>query len=186
MSLRAKNPLCLISLIALLVILADQLSKWAIIKHVFQSPQTGGFMTWLAQVAPRESFPPLPLIPSFNLVMVWNRGVSFGMFQNHDTMMPYILSVLGLAVCAGFLIWARHTSSRLMQTATGLIVGGALGNIWDRLRFGAVADFFDFYIGSYHWPAFNIADCAISVGVVALLIHLMLEKPVTPVHVSTE
>lgn len=186
MSFRMQHPLTLVSLTAVIVILADQISKWAIIKHVFNSPQTGAFIHWLIQPAARESFAPIALIPSFNLVMVWNKGISFGLLQNHDMMMPYILSAMGVLVAGGFLIWVRHNPSRFMQAATGLIVGGAIGNIWDRLRFGAVADFFDVYVGSYHWPAFNIADCAISIGVVLLLIHLMLEKPAPRVQASTE
>jgi signal peptidase II len=176
MLIRRTSPLCLISLIALVTIFADQLSKWWIIERVFKPGPTIEFFQWLVVSGGRDTFAPISVLPFFNLVMVWNKGISFGMFQQQDQMMPYILSVLGLCVAGGFLIWSRNTKSLLMQIATGFIVGGALGNIWDRLRFGAVADFFDVYAGTYHWPAFNIADCAITVGVVCLLFHLLLDN----------
>jgi len=177
MILRRSSPLVPISLLAVFVIFADQLSKWWIIEHMLRGNPAYGFLHWLTHTGGQESFAPIPVTSFFNLVMVWNKGISFGLFQNHTTMMPYILSALGLAITIGFLWWARHATAKLIIIATGFIVGGALGNIWDRLRFGAVADFFDVYINTSHWPAFNVADSAISVGVVLLLIHLLLEKP---------
>ena len=174
---RPSSPLCPISLLALITIFADQISKWWIIERFFKNGTGRDFMHWLSTCGGRDMFAPVAVTPFFNLVMVWNKGISFGMFQQQDQMMPYILSVLGLFVAGGFLIWARNTTSRLMMMATGLIVGGALGNIWDRLRFGAVADFFDVALGAYHWPAFNVADSAITIGVVLLLFHVLLDKP---------
>ena len=174
---RPFSPLCLISLLALITILADQISKWWIIERFFKNGAGTDFIHWLSAHGGRDTFAPVAVTPFFNLVMVWNKGISFGMFQQQDHMMPYILSALGLFVAGGFLIWARNTTSHYMAVATGFIVGGALGNIWDRLRFGAVADFFDVALGTYHWPAFNVADSAITIGVVLLLFHLLLEKP---------
>ncbi len=176
MILRAKPPLYVISIIALVTILVDQLSKWWIIERLFKSTNGADFLPWLFSAGIRRLFEPVAIMPMFNLVMVWNKGISFGLFQSYDAMMPYILSALGLIVAGGFLYWARHTTSRLMQVAVGLIVGGALGNIWDRLRFGAVADFFDVYVDTHHWPAFNVADSAITLGVILLLLHLLLDK----------
>jgi len=81
-----------------------------------------------------------------------------------------------LAIVAGLLIWIHRSDSRLTASALGLVVGGALGNLLDRLRQGAVTDFLDFYIGSYHWPAFNLADVAIVCGVGLLLMESILVK----------
>lgn len=105
----------------------------------------------------------------FNLVMVWNRGVSFGMFSNDSAIGPYILSTLAVGIAVFLFFWLRKAENRLVAAALGLVIGGALGNVIDRLRFGAVADFLDFHVAGYHWPAFNIADSAITVGVALLV-----------------
>lgn len=120
---------------------------------------------------------PLPL---FNLVLVWNRGISFGMLNTHPEWMPWILlgmtSLLTLALC----IWLKRTTRRYTQFGLAFVIGGALGNIVDRIRFGAVVDFLDFHWGTLHWPAFNIADSAIFVGVVFLLWDSILEAREKP------
>lgn len=115
-----------------------------------------------------ETAPLVPVTPFFNLVSAWNTGVSFSMFNNLGGMGVYILSAFSLMV-AGFLIWwLSREQGRLMQVALGMVIGGALGNVIDRLRMGAVFDFLDFYCSGYHWPAFNLADSFICIG--ALLI----------------
>jgi signal peptidase II len=176
-----RSPMTHASLWAVFILVIDQISKWWLITRVLDH-QAIGFWNWFTSSAPQIRLPHIPVTDFFNLVMVWNRGISFGMLQQDHQMMPYILSALGLAVTIGFLIWVRHSTSRWMTYGVGLVMGGAIGNIWDRLRFGAVADFFDFYIGAYHWPAFNVADSAIFVGVILLLIHVMLEKPASRVE----
>jgi signal peptidase II len=107
--------------------------------------------------------------PFFNLVLVWNRGVSFGMLQGLGAALPLVLSAVALAVVVGLTVWLSRTEQRPSAFGLGLVIGGALGNVVDRVRYGAVADFFDFHLAGYHWPAFNLADAAICVGAVILL-----------------
>lgn len=111
----------------------------------------------------------IELTSFFSLQLVWNPGISFGMF-NSLPHTQWIFSGLALAVVAGLLVWMRRTTSPFLIYALALVVGGALGNTVDRLVYGAVVDFLDFHIGEYHWPAFNVADSAIFVGVAMLLI----------------
>lgn len=106
----------------------------------------------------------------FNLVYVQNFGVSFGLFSAGSSAGPWILSVLSVAVAAGLVVWLRRVESRWLGAAIGLIIGGAIGNAIDRIRLGAVADFFDFYAFGYHWFAFNIADAAIVGGVAFIIV----------------
>ncbi len=117
----------------------------------------------------------IEITPFFNLVMVWNYGVSFGLFSEHNQ--PLLLVGLSGIISAILLGWLIKTPSTLVAFALGAVLGGAAGNVADRLRFGAVADFFDFHIATYHWPAFNIADSAIFIGVVLLCIHSMFMEP---------
>jgi signal peptidase II len=118
--------------------------------------------------------PPIEIAPFFNLVMVWNSGVSFGMFA--AAKQPLALIFLSAAILVILLVWLARTPSMLVAVALGCVMGGAIGNVIDRLRFGAVADFFDFHLGAYHWPAFNIADSAIFIGIVLLCLHSMLSS----------
>lgn len=113
--------------------------------------------------------PPIEVTSFFNLVMVWNYGVSFGMLAKPGSDMVYFLIAIALLISGGLLIWLRNVAKRSEAIAIGLIVGGALGNVVDRVRFGAVADFFDFHVSGWHYPAFNIADSAIFIGVLLLL-----------------
>jgi len=132
-----------------LALALDQISKW-----------------YLLTQSDLPFFSSHTVTPFFNLVMVWNKGISFGMFSEHDQ--PWVLIALSLAIIALLVRWLYTAKNTRTTGAIGLIIGGALGNIIDRLRFGAVADFFDFHIDTYHWPAFNIADAAIVIGVVIL------------------
>lgn len=105
----------------------------------------------------------------FDLTMVWNRGVTFGMLAGDTPWSQAALSLLALAI-AGFLLrWMARAENRLTALALGAVVGGAVGNVIDRFRFGAVADFFDAHVWGWHWYVFNPADAAIVVGVAALL-----------------
>lgn len=105
-----------------------------------------------------------------NVVEVWNSGVSFGMFNKIDHG-KWVLSGVALLIIGMLLNWLRHTSSRGMVIGVGLTIGGAVGNIYDRLRYGAVADYLDFHAFGYHWPAFNLTDSAIFVGVCLILLN---------------
>lgn len=122
----------------------------------------------------------LPVIPGlFNLTYVTNTGAAFGLLAGEQTLARQLFFV-GVAVAALlFLFYSfRHFrgQSPVFAHAIGLIAGGALGNLVDRLRFGAVVDFLDFYLGARHWPAFNVADAAISVGV-GLFLLASLRSP---------
>ncbi len=104
-----------------------------------------------------------------NLTMVWNRGVSFGLFRADADLMRWILAGFSTLVAVLLIVWARKQSRGLTLTALGLVIGGAIGNLIDRVRFGAVADFID--VSQLYFPwVFNVADAAITIGVVLLLI----------------
>jgi signal peptidase II len=144
--------------VAVPVIVFDQLTKWWIMTDVMVPPKS------------------IAVTGFFNLVLVWNRGVSFGMFGSHSDWGPILLSALALVISAALVIWLRRVDSRLAGAAIGLVLGGALGNVVDRVRYGAVVDFLDFHAFGYHWPAFNVADSAISIGVGLLLYDGLFES----------
>lgn len=139
----------LCALPALLVFAADQLHKW-----------------YMLEVLHIGAVSPIIVTPFFNLVLVWNRGISFGMLSQHDA--AYALIALAIVIVLALIWWVRDLHKRNEILAVGLVIGGALGNVVDRFLYGAVADFFDFHIMGYHWPAFNIADSSIFIGVVLL------------------
>ena len=111
----------------------------------------------------------IPLVdPWLNLTMAWNRGVNFGLFATGDTG-RWILIGVALAIVVGLLVWARGGMTRVQAVAVGLVVGGALGNVWDRVQYGAVADFLNMSCCGIRNPfAFNVADAAIFVGALTL------------------
>lgn len=134
------------------IIVADQATK-AIIMSVLEQHPYG-----------------IPVLPVFSLVTAWNPGVSFSQLRNLG---PEVLSGFAILVSAGLIYWLSRVDNRLIAIGIGFIAGGALGNVIDRFRFGAVFDFLDFYLTiggrEWHWPAFNLADSSIFVGVVLLL-----------------
>jgi signal peptidase II len=105
--------------------------------------------------------------------MVWNTGVSFGMFKASDGIGRWLLVAMSFVISGVFIWWLRTASRRLQAVALGLVVGGALGNVIDRIRFGAVADFFDFS-GVWFPYVFNVADAAITVGALLLILDFLL------------
>ena len=137
----------------------DRVSKW-----------------WLLDQRDMPSRIHIELTSFFNLVMVWNRGISFGLFSEDGSGHKWLLSAISLAIVGVLLFWLQRASNRLSAVAFGLIIGGAVGNVYDRISYGAVADFFDVHLGGYHWPAFNIADSAITVGVVLILLEAFLTR----------
>lgn len=137
------------------VILIDQVTKQLVVRNF-------------------ELYDVLPLIPHFNLIRLHNTGAAFSMLSNAP---PLFFVTLGVAVSVGILIWLRrhpHTE-RLMAVGLALILGGALGNVMDRVGRGYVVDFIDFYWGGWHFAAFNVADMAISVGAAALILDAFLQ-----------
>jgi signal peptidase II len=139
-------------LLALAVIVLDQASKIAILE-------------WVMAPEPRA----IEVTGFFNIVLVWNRGASFGLFGGLGESASLILLILAFVISAGLAVWLWRAKDRLTATALGLVIGGALGNAVDRIRFDAVVDFLDVHGWGYHWPAFNVADAAITLGVLLLL-----------------
>jgi len=137
-------------------------------------PEPRGFVEWLFNAPERLPFLGVDVLPFFNFVVVWNQGVSFGLFSNDTDYGPYILIALSFAITVGFLIWMFRTQNIVHHFGIALVIGGAIGNVIDRFRFGAVFDFLDVHAFGWHWPAFNIADSAIVIGVFTLMIHAFL------------
>ena len=145
------------------VILFDLWTKWLIVKRI-------------------DLHEAIPIIPSFfQLVHVRNTGAAFGIGANADSrIVPLLLNAGAIAVFAVVVVYALRSAvtDRLLQTGLHLILGGAIGNLLDRFRFGYVVDFLDVYVGNHHWPAFNVADSAICIGI-GLLFLDMKKKPET-------
>jgi signal peptidase II len=141
--------------IAVGVLLADQLSKWWILNVVMVPPHD------------------IVVTSFFTVVLAWNPGISFSQLGHVD---PWILSGLALAIVAGLFVWLRRMQRPWPAIAIALVIGGALGNVIDRMRFGAVVDFLSFHWRDLYWPAFNLADSAITVGVALLLIDSLFGK----------
>ncbi|WP_425373396.1 signal peptidase II [Microvirga flavescens] len=120
---------------------------------------------------------PIVLGPFVNLIVVWNRGISYGLFQQKSDLGRWFLIVVSIVAAIGLMVWIRRASGRLLAVSLGLIAGGAVGNVIDRLAYGAVFDFIQLHVGSYSWYVFNVADAAIVAGVVGLLYDsFLLEK----------
>lgn len=143
---------------ALAVAVLDQLSKAAVLAHFAG-----------------RGFDADRVTPFFNLVLTLNRGMSFGLFNTGGGATGAVLfSLVAAVIVAGLVFWLRRVRSPLLAVAIGLIIGGAVGNVADRIRHGAVVDFLDFHIGYWHWPAFNLADSAICLGVAVMLFDSLL------------
>lgn len=138
-----------------IVIVCDQLSKWWVVAKLMQPPRA------------------IEVTPFFDLVMVWNKGVTFGMFSAASSWTRWGFTGLALAIVVALWLWLRKVEGRWPAASIGLVIGGALGNVIDRVYYGAVADFLDFHVYGYHWPAFNVADSAITVGVALLFIDAL-------------
>jgi signal peptidase II len=138
------------------VLAADQASKWWIL-DILRLPEIG-------------NLPVIALGPAgIDLTMVWNRGVTFGLLAGDTLWHQLALALLAALIAAFLLRWMAWAETRPVAIALGAIIGGAIGNMIDRFRFGAVVDFVDAYAGNWHWYVFNLADAAIVLGVVALV-----------------
>jgi signal peptidase II len=120
----------------------------------------------------------IQIVPFFNLTYVHNYGAAFSILYDAGGWQRYFLSAIALGVSALILWWLRGTKKELilLPVAFSFILGGALGNVYDRMVYGYVIDFLDLYYGSYHWPAFNIADSAIFIGAGLLIIDMFKNK----------
>lgn len=136
--------------VAVLVLIADQATK-LLIRLVFIDSL------------------PVEVTGFFNLVLAYNRGVSFSLFTSDSAYGPYLFALLSLTIAALLIWWALRQHRLFLAVVAGAIVGGAVGNVIDRLYLGAVVDFLDFHAFGWHWPAFNVADSAIVIGVLVLI-----------------
>ena len=141
------------TLIAVLILLADQISKlWLLFGY--QIELNGDFR----------------LAPFATITLVWNRGISYGLFQQEADWGRWGLVAISFVAAGAFSVWLRKNPPRLVAWALGLVIGGAIGNGIDRATYGAVVDFVHLHWGGFSWYVFNVADCAIVVGVVLLLL----------------
>ena len=154
-------------LVAALVAVADQLAKIAVLRH-FGNP------------APPLSHPPDNPGALFNLVLTWNYGVSYGLFNSRSPVYTLIFALVAAAIVVALVLWLRTVRQSLLALAIGLIIGGAVGNVIDRIWHGAVVDFLDFSGLWFPW-VFNLADAAISVGVGLLILDSLLARTKPPV-----
>jgi signal peptidase II len=143
---------------AIAVVVLDQLSKAGVL----------GFLTGNLPGQQQE------ISSFFNIVLIHNRGMSFGLFNSSGRLNALLFSLVAAAIVAVLIYWLNRVDSSLLAVAIGLIIGGAIGNVIDRIRLGAVVDFLDFHVGSWHWPAFNVADSAICIGVAVMLLDGLL------------
>jgi len=131
------------------------------------------FMLYGAGFAQMTPGMAVPVLPFFNLVMVWNPGISYGLFPASGRIGTIALVAISILV-VGFLVWwLWRSTSQWLTAGFGLIVGGALGNVIDRVIYGKVADFFHFYGFGYDWYIFNIADVAITLGAIAIIYDVL-------------
>jgi len=145
--------------LAIVLAALDQLSKWLILTEVMTPPRV------------------IELTGFFNLVLVGNRGISFGLFSNNWIWGQPLMAGLAFTISVVLLFWLKKADNRLLASGLGLVIGGAIGNGIDRLAHGAVIDFLDFHVMGYHWPAFNVADAGIVVGVGLILLEGLFAGP---------
>jgi signal peptidase II len=124
---------------------------------------------WAVNLLMDNAFRPIELTSFFNLVMVWNTGVSFGMFAGDGNSTHWLLVLLPGLVTLGLVVWMFRSDQAMEIYGLAFVISGAGGNLFDRINRGAVADFFDFHAAGWHFWAFNVADAAISIGVALLL-----------------
>lgn len=150
---------------------ADQVSKWWI--------ATGLFGKSFADVAFFPPEPPIFVTGFFNLVLRGNTGIAFSLLRGEGA--RWFLVAVALAIVVGLLLWLRRADNLALALGIGLVVGGALGNVVDRVRLGAVVDFLEFHAFGYAWPAFNLADSAVVSGVGLLLLEGLF-RPKEPIE----
>jgi signal peptidase II len=138
--------------LGVLVVIADQATKLWALSALFDPPRR------------------VPILPFLDFVPVWNRGVSFGLLSSSSEWGPWALSGFAVLVCVFMGIWLARATGWPLILGLGAVIGGAVGNVIDRVLYGAVVDFIDVHYGGLHWPAFNIADSAITLGVGLLLL----------------
>lgn len=142
-----------------LVIILDQLSKWVVLNHI-QFGET------------------IYVAPFWNWVLTFNPGAAFSFLADQPGWQRWFFTILALGVSAWMAVEIRrHPEQKLLSLALALVMGGALGNVVDRVRFGAVVDFIQWHAAGFHWPAFNVADSAITVGAILLVFAQLTGVP---------
>jgi signal peptidase II len=149
--------------VALLVLAIDQASKIAVVTYLSGQDE-----------------PRVAVAPFFDLTLVANHGVSFGLFSHGQAFGPLIFSAISVIVTIGLIAALSRAHSFRASIPLGFIIGGAIGNLADRIRLGSVVDFLDFFIGNWHWYIFNMADAAICIGVGLLLLDSLLPRAESP------
>jgi signal peptidase II len=146
--------------LSLLVVVLDQATKWLAVGML-------------------DPFRPVPLVPLLNFTLVYNEGAAFSFLSNAGGWQRWFFAVFALAMTVVLVVWLLRLKphERITALALALVAGGAVGNLIDRVLTGRVVDFIDFYVGDWHWPAFNVADSAITVGVVLLLLASFRAQP---------
>jgi signal peptidase II len=139
--------------LSLLIVILDQATKWL----------AEGLLL---------PFQPVPLMPLLNLTLMYNEGAAFSFLANAGGWQRWLFAGFALIMTLALTLWLLRLDKgeRATAAALSLVIGGAIGNLIDRVQTGRVVDFIDFYVGTWHWPAFNVADSAISLGIVFLLV----------------
>jgi lipoprotein signal peptidase len=145
---------------ALAILVLDQASKW-----------------WILEVFDLPSRVSVEVMPHLNLTMVWNRGITFGLLRSDSAWETALLAAIALAVVAALAAWLLRAERLRVALALGAVAGGAVGNVIDRVRFGAVVDFIHAHAWGWSWYVFNVADAAIVCGVGVLLLDSLLAGP---------
>jgi signal peptidase II len=158
-------------LIALAVIVLDQFTKWLVIRSISLHDS-------------------VVLIPGFlKLTNVQNQGAAFGLFADSTSQWRaaslILFSIIAMCIVT-MLLWRNSHAITMTGLALSLILGGAAGNLWDRMMHGHVVDFLDFFVGTYHWPAFNVADSAIVIGAFVLMGEILFAKSATAERAAVE
>ncbi|HSH85026.1 MAG TPA: signal peptidase II [Guyparkeria sp.] len=138
--------------LSLVVLVADQLSKWAALVGL-------------------DYARPLELLPMFNLTLLYNTGAAFSFLADHDGWQRWFFVILAMVIVSGLLAWLAFVAieDRRIKVGIAALLGGAVGNVIDRVAYGHVVDFLDFHWAGWHWPAFNVADAAITIGVILII-----------------
>lgn len=144
-------------ILAALVLILDQISKY-----------------WVLEVIHLQTIGGIDVLPFFRLTFVGNIGVSMGMLQAGSDLARWLLTLVTAGIALAVALWLRREKNAVDVAALGLVLGGAMGNILDRVRFGYVVDFLHFFWGQYSFWVFNLADAAITVGVMLLLARAVL------------
>jgi signal peptidase II len=142
-----------------LVVVLDQLSKQWVEQHFILYER-------------------LPVTGFFNLTLAYNKGAAFSFLADAGGWQRWFFTGLAVLICGWLIHWLRqlHPAQRLLPFAIAMIIGGAIGNVADRLLYGHVIDFLDFHVAGWHWPAFNLADSAITLGVILFLLDSLFNK----------